>query len=70
MIISIDGIDKVVNDIKITTHDGMMVELHETNETSDSTNMTVQNSVATYRIEKNRLTHVLPEGHTVDMIHA
>lgn len=70
MIISIDGIDKVVNDIKITTHDGMMVEVHETNETSGSTNMIVQNSVATYRIEKNRLTHVLPEGHIAELTHA
>lgn len=70
MIISIDGIDKVVNDIKITTHDGMVVEVHEANEASGCTNMTVTNSVATYRVEKNRLTHVLPEGHIIDMIHA
>lgn len=73
MIISIDVTDKVVNNLKITTREGMVVEIHETNKASGAggcTNMTVTNNVATYRIEKNRLTHALPEGHIVEATHA
>lgn len=70
MIISIDVTDKVVNNLKITTHDGIVVEIHETNKASGATNMTVTNNVATYRVEKNRLMHVLPEGHIVEATHA
>lgn len=70
MIISIDVTGKVVNNIKINTRDGMVVEIHETNKASGGTNVTVTNNVATYRVERNRLTHVLPEGHIVEATHA
>ena len=73
MIISIDVTGKVVNNIKINTRDGIVVEIHETNKASKAggcTNITVTNNVATYRVERNRLTHVLPEGHIVEATHA
>lgn len=66
MIVSIDGVIKVVNDIKITAHDGMVVEAHETD---DGTNMTVKNDAATYKVERKKLIHVLPEGH-IETTHA
>ncbi len=66
MIVSVDGINKVVDDIKIVAHDGMIVEIHETN---DGTNMTVKNDAATYKVERKKLIHVLPEGH-IETTHA